>query len=147
MEELRDRVRDLKMGLENRLDTAIGSLSGGQRQALTLLMATWLKPRLLLLDEHTAALDPKSADQVIALTDQIIHRENLTTLMVTHSMQQAVNLGDRIVMMHKGRVLHDFDAREKRRLRTDDLLAIFENIRRRELLDEGAAEMLRQQYV
>jgi putative ABC transport system ATP-binding protein len=135
------------MGLENRLDTAIGSLSGGQRQALTLLMATWLKPRLLLLDEHTAALDPKSADQVIALTDQIIHRENLTTLMVTHSMQQAVNLGDRIVMMHKGRVLHDFDAREKRRLRTDDLLAIFENIRRRELLDEGAAEMLRQQYV
>jgi putative ABC transport system ATP-binding protein len=147
MEELRDRVRDLKMGLENRLDTAIGSLSGGQRQALTLLMATWLKPRLLLLDEHTAALDPKSADQVIALTDQIIHRENLTTLMVTHSMQQAVNLGDRIVMMHKGRVLHDFDARKKRRLGTDDLLAIFENIRRRELLDEGAAEMLRQQYV
>jgi len=135
------------MGLENRLDTAIGSLSGGQRQALTLLMATWLKPRLLLLDEHTAALDPKSADQVIALTDQIIHRENLTTLMVTHSMQQAVNLGDRIVMMHKGRVLHDFDARKKRRLGTDDLLAIFENIRRRELLDEGAAEMLRQQYV
>jgi putative ABC transport system ATP-binding protein len=110
-------------------------------------MATWLKPRLLLLDEHTAALDPKSADQVIALTDQIIHRENLTTLMVTHSMQQAVNLGDRIVMMHKGRVLHDFDARKKRRLGTDDLLAIFENIRRRELLDEGAAEMLRQQYV
>jgi len=147
MGELRDRVRELKMGLENRLDTPIGSLSGGQRQALTLLMATWLKPRLLLLDEHTAALDPKSADQVIALTDQIIHREKLTTLMVTHSMQQAVNLGDRIVMMHKGRVLHDFDSREKRRLRTDDLLAIFENIRRRELLDEGAAEMLRRQYV
>jgi putative ABC transport system ATP-binding protein len=135
------------MGLETRLDTAIGSLSGGQRQALTLLMATWLKPRLLLLDEHTAALDPKSADQVIALTDQIIHRQKLTTLMVTHSMQQAVNLGDRIVMMHKGRVLHDFDEKQKSRLRTDDLLAIFENIRRRELLDESAAGMLRQQYV
>jgi len=147
MEELRDRVRELRMGLENRLDTAIGSLSGGQRQALTLLMATWLKPRLLLLDEHTAALDPKSADQVIALTDQIVRREQLTTLMVTHSMQQAVNLGDRIVMMHKGQVLHDFDAREKRRLRVDDLLAMFENVRRKELLDESAAELLRGQYV
>jgi putative ABC transport system ATP-binding protein len=147
MVELQERVRELKMGLETRLDTAIGSLSGGQRQALTLLMATWLKPRLLLLDEHTAALDPKSADQVIALTDQIIHRQKLTTLMVTHSMQQAVNLGDRIVMMHKGRVLHDFDEKQKSRLRTDDLLAIFENIRRRELLDESAAGMLRQQYV
>ncbi|MFM8442397.1 MAG: ABC transporter ATP-binding protein [Methylococcus sp.] len=147
MDELSDRVRELKMGLEIRLDTAIGSLSGGQRQALTLLMATWLKPRLLLLDEHTAALDPKSADQVIALTDQIVRREQLTTLMVTHSMQQAVNLGDRIVMMHKGRVLHDFDAREKRRLRVDDLLAVFENVRRKELLDESAAELLRRQYV
>jgi len=146
-DELRDRVRELKMGLENRLDTAIGSLSGGQRQALTLLMATWLKPRLLLLDEHTAALDPKSADQVIALTDQVIRREGLTTLMVTHSMQQAVNLGDRILMMHKGQVLHDFGGSNKRRQRVDDLLAIFENIRRRELLDESAAELLRRQYV
>lgn len=147
MDELRDRVRELKMGLENRLDTAIGSLSGGQRQALTLLMATWLKPRLLLLDEHTAALDPRSADQVIALTDRIIRRERLTTLMVTHAMQQAVNLGDRIVMMHKGQILHDFSGSEKRRQRADDLLAIFENVRRRELLDESAAELLRRQYV
>ncbi len=147
MNEFRDRVRELKMGLENRLDTAIGSLSGGQRQALTLLMATWLKPRLLLLDEHTAALDPKSADQVIALTDQVIRREGLTTLMVTHSMQQAVNLGDRILMMHKGQVLHNFCGGEKRRQRVDDLLAIFENIRRRELLDESAADLLRRQYV
>ncbi|WP_239649883.1 ABC transporter ATP-binding protein [Methylocucumis oryzae] len=112
-DELQARVRELKMGLEDRLDSAIGSLSGGQRQALTLLMATWLKPRLLLLDEHTAALDPKSADQVIALTDRIIAREGLTTLMVTHSMQQAVNLGDRIVMMHNGNVLHDFDSEQK----------------------------------
>ncbi|MBW2497225.1 MAG: ATP-binding cassette domain-containing protein, partial [Deltaproteobacteria bacterium] len=99
-QELRDRVRTLNMGLEDRLDNPIGSLSGGQRQALTLLMASWLKPDLLLLDEHTAALDPKSADQVIALTHEIINRDKLTTLMVTHSMQQAVNLGDRIVMMH-----------------------------------------------
>ena len=147
MTELRDRVRELRMGLENRLDTAIGSLSGGQRQALTLLMATWLKPRLLLLDEHTAALDPKSADQVIALTDRIVTRERLTTVMVTHAMQQAVNLGDRIVMMHQGQVLHDFAAHEKHRLRVEDLLVIFENVRRRDLLDESAAELLRQQYV
>lgn len=146
-DELRERVFELKMGLEDRMDTAIGSLSGGQRQALTLLMATWLRPRLLLLDEHTAALDPKSADQVIALTDRIVTRERLTTLMVTHSMQQAVNLGDRIVMMHKGQVLHDFSATQKRRLRVDDLLACFEDIRRRELLDESAAEMLQGQYV
>ncbi len=146
-DELRDRVRDLKMGLEDRVDSAIGSLSGGQRQALTLLMATWLKPRLLLLDEHTAALDPKSADQVIALTDEIIVRESLTTLMVTHSMQQAINLGDRIVMMHKGNVLHDFNATQKNRLRIDDLLIRFENVRRRELLDESASEFLRSRYV
>ena len=128
MDELRDRVRGLRMGLENRLDTAIGSLSGGQRQALTLLMATWLKPRLLLLDEHTAALDPSSADQVIALTRQIIEQQGQTTLMVTHSMQQAVNLGNRIIMMHRGCVRHDFDSEQKVRLTADDLLSAFEDV-------------------
>src|SRR5881396_3788437 len=91
-EELRDRVRRLNMRLEERLDNPIGSLSGGQRQALTLLMASWLKPSLLLLDEHTAALDPKSADQVIQLTQEIVARDRLTTLMVTHSMLQASHL-------------------------------------------------------
>ena len=146
-DELRDRVRELKMGLEDRLDSAIGSLSGGQRQALTLLMATWLKPKLLLLDEHTAALDPKSAEQVIALTDQIVRQQGLTTLMVTHSMQQAVNLGNRIVMMHQGQVMHDFSGSQKARLRVDDLLERFDNIRRRELLDESAAALLRRRYV
>ena len=100
--ELRDRIRPLNMGLEDRLHNPIGSLSGGQRQALTLLMASWLKPELLLLDEHTAALDPKTADQVIRLTHDIITLDKLTTLMVTHSMQQAVHLGERIVMMYKG---------------------------------------------
>ena len=135
------------MGLENRLDNAIGSLSGGQRQALTLLMATWLPPELLLLDEHTAALDPKSADQVIALSEQIIARERLTTLMVTHSMQQAACLGNRLVMMYRGRVIHDYAGVAKRRLRPDDLLARFEAVRRGELLDESAAEMLRAGYV
>src|SRR5437773_8008591 len=92
LSQLRDRVSHLNMGLEDRLKNPIGSLSGGQRQALTLLMATWLRPEVLLLDEHTAALDPKSADQVIALTATIIRCDKLTTLMVTHSMQQAANL-------------------------------------------------------
>jgi putative tryptophan/tyrosine transport system ATP-binding protein len=144
---LRAAVSRLNMGLEDRLDNAIGSLSGGQRQALTLLMATWLKPKLLLLDEHTAALDPKSADQVIKLSEEIIAREKLTTLMVTHSMQQAVHLGDRLIMMHQGRIIHDFSGAEKRRLRAEDLLARFEAVRRAELLDETAAALLRRAYV
>ena len=143
----RDRVSQLNMGLENRLKNPIGSLSGGQRQALTLLMATWLRPELLLLDEHTAALDPKSADQVIALTDAIVLRDKLTTLMVTHSMQQATNLGDRLIMMHRGQIIQDFQGAEKKRIRVDDLLARFEEVRRAELLDESAAEMLRRAYV
>jgi putative ABC transport system ATP-binding protein len=145
--ELRERIRQLNMGLENRLDNAIGSLSGGQRQALTLLMATWLKPRLLLLDEHTAALDPKSADQVIALTDTIVTRDRLTTLMVTHSMHQAANLGDQLIMMHRGKIIQEFKGAEKRRTRVDDLLARFEEVRCAEQLDETAAEMLERTYV
>ena len=147
MGPLRDRVAGLRMGLEDRLDNAIGSLSGGQRQALTLLMATWVRPRLLLLDEHTAALDPKSADQVITLSDEVIRRDSLPTLMVTHSMAQAVAYGDRIIMMHRGRVVHDFRGAEKRRLRPEDLIDRFDEIRRREQLDEGAAAMLRELYV
>jgi putative ABC transport system ATP-binding protein len=122
-------------------------LSGGQRQALTLLMATWRKPQLLLLDEHTAALDPKSADQVIRMSEEVIARDQLTAMMVTHSMQQAANLGDRLVMMHRGRIIHDFSGAEKRRLRADDLLARFEEVRRGEQLDESAAEMLQRAYV
>jgi len=145
-EELRARVRTLGMGLENRLDNAIGTLSGGQRQALTLLMASWLKPKLLLLDEHTAALDPKSADQVLRLSHEIITHDQLTTLMVTHSMQQAINLGDRIVMMHHGSVLHDLRGSERRHARVDDLLARFQDVRQREQLDAGAAELLRARY-
>jgi putative ABC transport system ATP-binding protein len=146
-DEFRDRVRRLNMRLEDRLENPIGSLSGGQRQALTLLMASWLKPDLLLLDEHTAALDPKSADQVIELSDEIVKRDRLTTLMVTHSMQQAANLGDRLVMMHRGEPIHDFAGAEKRRLRPDDLLNRFEDLRRADQLDESAAEMLRRNYV
>lgn len=145
--ELRDRIRPLNMGLEDRLQNPIGSLSGGQRQALTLLMASWLKPELLLLDEHTAALDPKTADQVIRLTHDIIERDKLTTLMVTHSMQQAVHLGDRIVMMHKGRVLHDLQGSAKARVRPEDLLRRFDDVRRREQLDGEVAKMLAASYV
>lgn len=147
MSEVADAVRSLNMGLESRVHNAIGSLSGGQRQALTLLMATWLKPKILLLDEHTAALDPKSTDQVIRLTDQVIKRDQLTALMVTHSMQQASSLGDRLIMMHRGRVLRDFSGEEKKRLRPEDLLEIFAEARRLDQLDESAAEMLRANYL
>ena len=145
--EMMDAVRQLNMGLEARLDNAIGTLSGGQRQALTLLMAAWRKPELLLLDEHTAALDPKSADQVIALSEKLIAKDRLTTLMVTHSMQQAASLGDRLIMMHRGRVIHDLRGAEKKRVRPAELLERFEELRRSELLDESAAEMLERLYV
>ena len=123
--EIRDRVATLGMGFENRLDNAIGSLSGGQRQALTLLMATWRRPDLLLLDEHTAALDPKSADKVVELTRSIIARDQLTALMVTHSMRQAVDLGDRLVMMHLGSVLHNLEGQEKSDSTPESLLQRF----------------------
>ncbi len=101
----------------------------------------------MLLDEHTAALDPKSADQVIRLTEEAVTRHRLTTLMVTHSMQQAVNLGDRIVIMHKGAVAHRFEGADKQRLGVDDLLARFEDLRRREMLDETAAALLKETYI
>ncbi len=145
--EISHAVARLNMGLEHRLDNIIGSLSGGQRQALTLLMATWRRPEVLLLDEHTAALDPKSADQVIALTTQIVTPAKITTVMVTHSMHQATGLGDRLIMMHRGRVIHDFRGAEKRRLRIADLMAYFEEVRRAEQLDESTAEMIRAAYV
>jgi len=146
-QEFRERVRRLNLGLEDRLDNPIGNLSGGQRQALTLLMATWRRPDLLLLDEHTAALDPKSADQVIRLTEQVVSEHRLTTLMVTHSMQQAVSLGDRLIMMYRGRIIDDFQGALKRRLRVHDLLERFEEVRRSEQLDETAAELLQRSYV
>ena len=145
--EIGDRVRTLKMGLEDRLDSPIGNLSGGQRQALTLLMAAWLKPKILLLDEHTAALDPKSAAKVAELTKQIIDQEKLTALMVTHSMQQAVDLPDRIVMMHRGQIVEDFRDEQKKRVRVHDLLDTFDRIQKRELFDETVAALLLEQYI
>jgi putative ABC transport system ATP-binding protein len=145
--ELRDRVATLNMRLETRMHNPIGTLSGGQRQALTLLMATWRRPDLLLLDEHTAALDPKSADQIVRLTEQIVSQEKLTTLMVTHSMQQAATLGDRIVMMNQGSVHADYAGAHRRHLRAEDLIRRFDEIRRDERLDVSAAELLRDMYV
>lgn len=147
LDQLRERVAGLRMGLENRLDTPMGALSGGQRQALTLLMATWHTPSLLLLDEHTAALDPKSAEQVISLTKEVVHREHITTLMVTHSMQQAVNLGNRLIVVQQGTVYRDYTGLGKQRLRVDELLGVFGELRQRDLLDESAAVLLRETYV
>jgi putative ABC transport system ATP-binding protein len=145
--EYREHVRPLGMGLEDRLDNPIGSLSGGQRQALTLLMATYRRPEILLLDEHTAALDPRSAEQVIRLTEQVVRRHQLTTMMVTHSMAQAASLGDRLVMVHQGRVIFDVSGARKHRLRPNDLLEKFEELRRSDQLDETAAQLLREVYV
>ncbi|MCF8227904.1 MAG: ATP-binding cassette domain-containing protein [Bacteroidales bacterium] len=145
--EIAEKVGMLNMGLENRLDNPIGTLSGGQRQALTLLMATWLKPRLLLLDEHTAALDPKSAAKVAELTSRIIREEKLTAMMVTHSMQQAIDLPDRIVMMHRGQIVEDYGKEEKKRVRVADLLNTFDRVQKRELFDESVSELIKEQYL
>jgi putative tryptophan/tyrosine transport system ATP-binding protein len=144
---LTERLAAMDLGLEDRLDTPTGVLSGGQRQALTLLMATIVRPELLLLDEHTAALDPRSAEQVIRLTEATVKRDGLTTLMVTHSMYQAVRLGDRLLLMHQGRIVEDFAGARKRRLRVEDLLDHFDRLRNTDLVDESAAEMLRRSYV
>jgi len=144
---LRDAVAQLGMNLEDRLDTPIGLLSGGQRQALTVLMATMVRPALLLLDEHTAALDPRSAEQVVRLTQQAIREGGLTTLMVTHSMTEAVELGDRVLVMHRGRVAYDLGDLRRRRLAEDDLLRFFDQLRWADRLDDSAAEMLRRTYV
>jgi len=146
-EGVREQVARLGMGLEDRLDTPIGLLSGGQRQALTVLMATMVRPSLLLLDEHTAALDPRSAELVIRLTREVITAGGLTTLMVTHSMAQAVRLGDRVLVMHRGRVVYDIPEARRRRLAESDLLQLFDQLRWADRLDESAAAMLRQAYV
>ena len=110
-------------------------------------MATFRKPELLLLDEHTAALDPRSAEQVIRLTDEIVRSQQLTTMMVTHSMAHAASLGDRLVMVHQGRLILDVTGAEKRRLRPHDLLEKFEELRRSDQLDETAAQLIRASYV
>jgi len=142
-----EQVARLGMGLEDRLDTPIGLLSGGQRQALTVLMATMVRPTVLLLDEHTAALDPRSAELVTKLTQEVITESGLTTLMVTHSMRQAVQLGDRVLVMHRGRLVYDIAEVRRQRLGEDDVLHLFDQLRWSDRLDDSAAEMLRHAYL
>lgn len=133
-----EMLRKLGLGLEKRLNTKVGLLSGGQRQALTLLMATIKKPKLLLLDEHAAALDPRTAKKVMKLTDRIVGEDNLTTLMVTHNMRDAIKHGNRLMMMHEGRVILDIKEEEKKKLTVEDLLVRFENVSGEEFADDRA---------
>ena len=124
-EEYRRMLEELDLGLETRLSAKVGTLSGGQRQALTLLMATMQKPRLLLLDEHTAALDPKTAAKVMQLTDKIVRENKLTTLMITHNMRDAIEYGSRLIMLHNGRIILDISGEEKKKLTVANLLEMF----------------------
>ena len=124
-ESYREQLKILDLGLENRLTAKVGLLSGGQRQALTLLMATLQKPKLLLLDEHTAALDPKTAAKVLEVTDKIVSANNLTTMMITHNMRDAIAYGNRLIMMHNGRIVVDVSGEDKKKLTVEQLLALF----------------------
>ena len=124
--EYKELLRILDLGLEERLTAKVGLLSGGQRQALTLLMATLKKPKLLLLDEHTAALDPKTAKKVLEITQEIVEKDNLMTIMITHNMADAIRVGNRLIMMHEGRIVVDVKGEEKKKLTIEQLLQMFE---------------------
>ena len=137
-DEYREMLKILDLGLEDRLTSKVGLLSGGQRQALTLLMATLQKPKLLLLDEHTAALDPKTAQKVLNVTDQIISEHHLTALMVTHNMKDAIKHGNRLIMMHDGRVILDISGEEKQKLTVADLMHQFEVVSGEEFANDKA---------
>ncbi len=135
-EEYKQLLSTLELGLESRLTTKVGLLSGGQRQAVTLLMATLKRPKLLLLDEHTAALDPKTAAKVLEITDKLVKENNLTTLMITHNMQDAITYGNRLIMMHEGRIVVDVSGEEKKKLTISQLLGLFEKASGSELTDD-----------
>ena len=124
-EEYKEQLKILGLGLENRMTSKVGLLSGGQRQALTLLMATLRKPKLLLLDEHTAALDPKTAEKVLEATERIVAKDKLTTVMITHNMRDAIAHGNRLIMMYDGKILIDVSGEEKKNLTVEQLLALF----------------------
>ena len=124
-EEYREKLKMLGLGLEDRMTTKVGLLSGGQRQALTLLMATLKKPKLLLLDEHTAALDPRTAEKVLQLSRKIVEENHLMTMMVTHNMRDAIAYGNRLIMMHEGRIILDIRGEEKKKLTVEMLLEQF----------------------
>ena len=121
-------LKSLDLGLETRLTSKVGLLSGGQRQAITLLMATLKRPKVLLLDEHTAALDPKTAHKVLSLTTEIVEKNNLTTIMITHNMKDAIVIGNRLIMMNDGKIIYDVSGEEKKNLKVADLLKKFEEV-------------------
>jgi len=137
-EEYRARLATLGLGLEDRMTSKVGLLSGGQRQALTLLMATLKKPKLLLLDEHTAALDPRTAEKVLTLSRQIIEENNLMTMMVTHNMRDAIAYGNRLIMMHEGKVILDIAGEEKKNLTVENLLEQFARVSGDEFVNDRA---------
>ena len=124
-EEYRNMLKKLGLGLEDRLTSKVGLLSGGHRQAITLLMAAMQNPKLLLLDEHTAALDPQTAAKVLQITEEIVSEKNITTLMITHNMKDAIRLGNRLIMMDKGQVIYDISGAEKKNLKVSDLMDLF----------------------
>lgn len=136
--EFRELLKILDLGLEDRMSSKVGLLSGGQRQALTLLMATLEKPKILLLDEHTAALDPKTAAKVLEATEKIVTSHNLTTLMITHNMKDAITHGNRLIMMNEGRVILDIKGEEKKNLTVEDLLHQFEKVSGQEFTSDKA---------
>ena len=137
-EEYKELLKVLGLGLENRLTSKVGLLSGGQRQALTLLMATLKKPKLLLLDEQTAALDPKTASKVLEITDMIVNRDHLTTLMITHNMKDAIAHGNRLIMLMDGKVILDIQGEEKKKLTVKNLLDKFEQASGEEFSNDAA---------
>ena len=137
-EEYKELLKILGLGLEDRLTSKVGLLSGGQRQALTLLMATLQKPTLLLLDEHTAALDPKTAAKVLEITDMIVNRDHLTTLMITHNMKDAIAHGNRLIMMMEGKIILDIQGEEKKKLTVKNLLDQFEKASGEEFSNDSA---------
>ena len=137
-DEYRELLKMLDLGLEERMTAKVGLLSGGQRQALTLLMATLQKPKVLLLDEHTAALDPKTAAKVLATTDRIVNKDHLTTLMITHNMKDAIAHGNRLVMMNEGQIVLDIRGEEKKHLTVEDLLHQFEKVSGQEFASDKA---------
>lgn len=137
-EEYRELLSTLGLGLEDRMTSKVGLLSGGQRQAVTLLMAAMSEPKLLLLDEHTAALDPKTAEKVLAITEEIVNKNHLTTLMITHNMRDAIKHGNRLIMMHEGRVIVDVSGEAKKNLTVEDLLGLFNKASGKEFASDRA---------
>jgi putative ABC transport system ATP-binding protein len=136
VDKFKNMLLQLNLGLEDKLNTKVGLLSGGQRQALCLLMAVMNKPKLLLLDEHTAALDPKTSELIVELTEKIVRDNNITTLMVTHNLNHAVKLGNRLIMMHRGSIVLDIKGEEKKQLNTNKLIEYFNNLQGEDILSD-----------